>query len=197
MMVVAVDAHLKTLPAWCDRIIAAFNDADVRARTLAADLTAEQLNWPPSPGAWSVGQCIEHLAIGNDQYLPAIEQALDQRRPDHSVDEIVLRPLSRWFLETYIEPSETTRRAKAPRKISPSPTVRPGVLDRFLRGNEHARQVVRRAGSFDVNRIRFKNPFVPFVRFTIGTGLELLSRHERRHLLQAERVKAAPGFPAR
>jgi hypothetical protein len=195
MMIGTVDAHVNTLPAWCDRVIAAFDDLDVRARTVAADLTPQQINWPPAPGSWSIGQCLEHLAIANDHYLPAIEEALDRNRPDHPVDEIVLRRLSRWFIQTYIEPSDTTRRAKAPRKISPPSTIGPEVLDRLLRGNEHARQVVRRAGAYDVNRIRFKNPFVPLVRFTIGTGLELLSGHERRHLLQAERVRTAAGFP--
>src|SRR2546430_4319296 len=40
-------------------------------------------------------------------------------------------------------------------------------------------------------RSRFKNPFVRIIRFTVGTGLEVLWRHERRHLLQAERIRAA------
>ena len=44
---------------------------------------------------------------------------------------------------------------------------------------------------YDLNRIRFKNPFVGIIRFTVGTGLEVMSRHERRHLLQAERIRAA------
>jgi len=49
---------------------------------------------------------------------------------------------------------------------------------------------------YDVNRIRFKNPFVPLIRFTVGTGLEIVSQHESRHLLQAERIRESPGFPA-
>jgi hypothetical protein len=34
------------------------------------------------------------------------------------------------------------------------------------------------------------NPFVPLVRFTVGTGVEIVWRHQHRHLLQAERVAA-------
>jgi hypothetical protein len=48
---------------------------------------------------------------------------------------------------------------------------------------------VERAADCDVNRIRFRNPFVPLIRFTLGTGLEILVRHERRHLEQAERQR--------
>jgi hypothetical protein len=44
-------------------------------------------------------------------------------------------------------------------------------------------------------KYNFRNPFVPVIRFTVGTGLEILSKHERRHLLQAERVRESAGFP--
>jgi len=55
--------------------------------------------------------------------------------------------------------------------------------------------LVQDASDYDVNRIRFKNPFVPLLRFTVGTGLEILSKHQDRHLLQAERVKDCADFP--
>jgi hypothetical protein len=71
------------------------------------------------------------------------------------------------------------------------------VLERFLRNNAAARQLIVRAGEYDVNRIRFRNPFVPVFRFTVGTGLEIISKHEGRHLLQAERVRQSVGFPER
>src|SRR5215469_8329081 len=45
------------------------------------------------------------------------------------------------------------------------------------------------------NRVRFWNPFLPGLRFTVGTGFEIIARHERRHLLQAERVLGSTNFP--
>ena len=50
------------------------------------------------------------------------------------------------------------------------------------------RELVARASAYDVNRIRFKNPFTPLLRFTVGTGLEIVTQHQSRHLLQAEVV---------
>ncbi|HEX4914674.1 MAG TPA: hypothetical protein VFV51_11980 [Vicinamibacterales bacterium] len=37
--------------------------------------------------------------------------------------------------------------------------------------------------------------FEPLLRFTVSTGLEIVSRHAMRHLQQAEHVKAHPQFP--
>jgi len=168
--------------------------ADQTATALVSGLSVEQLNWRPEPGAWSIGQCVEHLCIANEVYLPAMSSSL-AGKPVSAVPDITPGPLARWFIRSYIEPSAQSKRAKAPKKIVPGARVEPSVLDRFVRSNQAARKLVRNASDYDVNRIRFRNPFIPVVRFTVGAGLEIITRHERRHLLQAERVKQSSGFP--
>jgi hypothetical protein len=181
--------------AWSQRILSELEASDRRVRSLASSLTIEQLNWTPAPGAWSVGQCLKHLHLANEVYLPAISAALGdgQRLP---VEKIVIGWFGRWFIRGFIEPSPVTRRAKAPKKIAPPETIGASVVDQFLRSNQDARELVAKAGDYDVNRIRFRNPFVPLMRFTVGTGLEIIAKHQNRHLLQAERVGQSAGFPA-
>lgn len=182
------------MTGWAKRVLSELDAADQRARELAAGLTARQINWKPSEGAWSVGQCLEHLRITNEVYLPPMTASLADQA--HSkVEEITPGWFGRWFIQNYIEPSENTKRASAPKKIAPGIQVDPQILDLFLRSNQAVRELVQLASACDVNRIRFKNPFIPMLRFTVGTGLEIISKHERRHLLQAERVKQATGFP--
>jgi hypothetical protein len=181
-------------PRWSLRLISELNAADERATTLAKTLTVRQLNWKPRPEVWSVGQCLEHLCVANEVYLEAIAKSLVQRQ--HAVvPDITPGRFSRWFIRNYIQPSSETKRGRAPRKIAPGAEVRPDILDRFLRSNATAREVIDRAKHYDVNRIRFRNPFVPVIRFTVGTGLEIISKHEARHLLQAERIRASAEFP--
>ena len=181
-------------PRWCTRLMSSLDESDRRAAAVAATLTTELLNRPPASGGWSIGQCLEHLAVANDVYLDAIGRALSDNAPDGPVDEIELGRPTRWFIRNYIEPSESIRRAKAPRKIRPAASVDSGVVDRLLQGNARARKLLVRASSYDVNRVRFRNPFVPLLRFTIGGGFEILTRHQHRHLLQAERLRASAGF---
>jgi hypothetical protein len=182
-------------PSWRVRLLSALDESDASATALAKGLTAPQLNWNPGPGVWSIGQCIDHLCVANDVYLPAMSAAL-ARRPHAVVNEIIPGWFGRWFIRKYIDPSPGTRRARAPRKITPRAAVDPYILDRFLATNQEVREFIVRASHHDVNRIRFSNPFVPLLRFTVGTGLEILTTHQRRHLLQAERVRALTQFPA-
>jgi len=182
------------LPAWAVRLVSEFEAADLRAESVAKGLSSEQLNWYPRQNAWSVGQCLEHLRMANEIYLPAISIALN-KGVHAKVDEISLGWFSRWFIRNFIGPDPNAPRVQAPKKIQPDKQVEPFVLDAFLRSNERARELITRAGDYDVNRIRFKNPFVPVLRFTVGTGLEIVAKHQSRHLRQAEKVRRSAGFP--
>jgi hypothetical protein len=181
------------MPEWPPRLIGELTASDVRARALAEPLSLDQLNWKPSPGEWSVGQCLAHLAVTTELYLPPIADALSGQAKGIA-DEIRPGAPSRWFIRKFIAPSPA--KAKAPGKIAPGSAVDARILERYLAAHQSARELVARAAGYDVNRIRFRNPFVPLLRFTVGTGLEIISKHAMRHLLQAERVKTRPGFPA-
>ena len=181
-------------PAWVDRLLDEFEASDRRAIMLAGDLTESQLNWHHSPHSWSIGQCLLHLLQTNRVYLSPMTRALEGRSPS-PVREITHGAFGAWFIRSYIDPATQKKSARAPRKIKPAPHAPADVLDQFVKSNEAARELVKRAGPHDVNRIRFVNPFIPVIRFTVGTGLEIVSRHERRHLQQGERVREQPSFP--
>jgi len=179
---------------WSIRLINELDNADKTANELTKGLNTEQLNWQPAPGTWSVGQCFEHLCITNELYLPAISSSLSGE-PSSAVQDINPGWFGRWFISSYIEPSAGTKHVRAPKKLVPRAQVESSVLDRFLHTNQTARELIRHASDRDVNRIRFKNPFIPVIRFTVGTGFEIISKHERRHLVQAERVRWSADFP--
>jgi hypothetical protein len=183
-----------TAPAWSVRLAFELSANDQTAQALAGGLNDAQLNWRPAPDSWSVGQCLEHLCITNEVYLAAISAALKDK-PDSPVEQITPGRFARWFIRSFVEPSPNTKRAPAPPKIRPAAHVDVAVLERFLSGNKSCRELILRARSKNVNHLRFWNPLVPGIRFTVGTGLEIIASHERRHLLQAERVRDSANFP--
>jgi hypothetical protein len=187
-------SHETFAPAWSTRLATDLSANDQTARKLVGGFTDEQLNWQPAPDSWSIGQCLEHLCVTNESYLLPISAAL-REKPHSPVEEITPGWFGRWFIRSFAEPSTNGKRASAPAKIRPRPRTDLSVLDRFLSGNQACRDLILRASGNDVNRIRFWNPFLPGLRFTVGTGLEIVVSHERRHLLQAKRVKDSASFP--
>ena len=185
----------KSGTTWSVRLAADLSASDQAAKALLAGLSEEQLNWTPAPGAWSVGQCIEHLCVMNDVYTPPIDAAIKDK-PDAPAEQITRGWFAAWFMRSFGAPGPESKRVKAPPKIRPGTRVSLSVLDRFLASNASCRGLILRARSKDVNRIRFWNPFLPGIRFTVGVGLEIIAVHERRHLLQAQRVRDSANFPA-
>ena len=182
------------MPAWALRLVSELQAAGRRAEAVAQPLTPKQLNWQPSAGAWSIGQCLEHLLLANQGYLPAISASLDGRQPGLA-EEIRLGLITRWFIANYVAPNSKGVRARAPGKIQPAGNSDPAIVASFLRSNRDVHELIRRAGEYDVNRIRFRNPFIGALRFTVGAGLEIIVNHQRRHLLQAEGVRQSAAFP--
>jgi hypothetical protein len=94
-----------------------------------------------------------------------------------------------------VEPSPESKSVGAPAKIRPNQRVDVSVLDRLLCTNQACRELIDKACFKNVNRIRFRNPFFQMLRCTVGTGLQIIASHERRHLLQAQRVRESLSFP--
>jgi hypothetical protein len=162
------------------------------ARTLVAGLTESQGGWRPAPGSWSVAECLDHLATANRVYLAAMTPpaaralAEGRRRRRPALPGVI----GRWFIGSLEPPPKPLFRSKAPRPIRPrdAPPLADAVAA-FLASQNEVREFLRRYGGIDLAGVRFPNPFVRGVRFSLATGLHVIAAHERRHLWQAWRVR--------
>lgn len=170
----------------------AYDAAERDARALVAGLTDELGAWRPQPGSWSVAECLDHLATANRVYLHAFllpaDRALAARRRRCGP----ARPgmIGRWFVRS-LEPPVRLK-GKAPRSIRPRTS--PALADAttaFLESQDEVRAFLRRYADIDLAGVRFPNPFIRGVRFSLATGLHVIAAHERRHLWQAWRVRQA------
>ncbi len=168
--------------------------AERDAQGLVADLSEEQGVWRPDDRSWSVAQCLEHLARTNGMYLEAMgkagSHAREQRR--FRVRPAVPGLLGRWVVRSLEPPARAPFRFKAPRNIQPSQTASlSGAVDGFMSSQEQVRGFLAGHSDLDLASIRFANPFVPGVPFTLAVGLHIITAHERRHLWQAWGVRRA------
>ena len=168
----------------------AANEQD--AQRLIAGLSAADGSWQAAPGSWSVAQCLDHLAVGNRVYLAAMAPAAARARASGRQRRGPAKPglFGGWFVRS-LEPP-VARKLRAPKKIVPrqSPLLTDAVAAFF----ESHRQVVEflaANGDLDLAGVRFPNPFIRGLRFSLATGIHVLAAHERRHLWQAWNVRKA------
>ena len=183
-------------PPDLQQILTELADSDRRASEMVRALSNDQLNWRPSATGWSIAQCLDHLAITNSVYSAALHRAIEQAHQEPVSAPISLRPgvFGRAFIRS-LEPPPT-KKHRAPGKIVPCDRIdKDEVLRKFLESEEAMRAVIRDGARLDMNRIRFKTPFFWFLRFSVGTGLLIITAHNRRHLWQAQAIIDNPSFP--
>ncbi len=185
------------MPAELQALEDGLDAAERDARALVSGLTEEVGGWRGQPGSWSVAQCLDHLATANRVYIAAMQDPAARARETRRLRRGPATPgvIGRWFITSLEPPVKPRRHLKAPTKIQPraEPTLG-DAFARFLESQDVVRAFLRAYADIDLARVRFPNPFVRGVRFSLATGLHVIPAHERRHLWQAWRVrKAAEG----
>lgn len=168
-------------------------DANARAaRTLVEGLSEENGRWRPAPDAWSVAECLDHLAVANRVYIEAMREPAARARAAGRLRRAPALPgfLGRLFVNSLEPPAKSRTKRQAPSKIRPreSPGLRDAV-DAFIASQEPVRAFLREYANIDLVGVRFRNPFIGLIHFSLATGLHVIAAHERRHLWQATQVR--------
>jgi hypothetical protein len=172
----------------------ALDAAEHDARNLVAGLTEQVGTWRADAGSWSVAECLDHLATANRVYLRAMQPACERAQAEGRRRRGPARPgpIGAWFVRTLEPPVRPRFKMKAPKKIRPR--LSPPLADaasQFVASQSDVRAFLLRFADLDLSHIRFPNPFIRGVRFSIATGLNVIASHERRHLWQGWRVRQA------
>ena len=180
------------LPDDLAAILQGLEASDRDAQALLAEVVGEErFNWRPDERSWSVAQCLDHLNVANRLYAEAMRRAVEAAREKGATRRGPIRPgaFSRWFIRTMEPPPR--RKLPAPRKIVPAARKQLAeVRAEWSRVQMQVRDLLAQAAPLDLNGTRFVNPFLPLIRFSVGTGFLVIEAHQRRHLLQARQVLA-------
>jgi hypothetical protein len=174
----------------------AFDATEADARSLVSGLTEELGTWRAEAGTWSVAECLDHLATADRVYLAAMRPSAERALAEGRRRKGAARPglVGRWFVWMLEPPVKPALRGTAPQAIRPrsSPAL-DDAMRAFLASHHEARVFLQTFAGIDLAGVRFPNPFVRGVRFSLATGLHVIAAHERRHLWQAWRVRRAAG----
>ncbi len=168
--------------------------AERDARLLVENLSEERGRWRAEVGSWSVAQCLDHLTTANQVYLNAMKEPAMRARAAGRLRRRPALPgfVGRWFATKMEPPVKASFKMKAMRKIKPgaSPSLT-DAFSRFLLSQDEIREYICTNADLDLAGIRFPNPLISGIRFSLATGLHVIAAHERRHIWQAWRVRRA------
>ena len=163
--------------------------------TAFSGLTSQQLNWKPSPTAWSIAQCVEHLIKTDSLNFPGLEASMEDNYQPKFLEKIpgltnVCAKLFFWGLTT-------SRKIKAPAMFVPSSSDVPAsVIRDFLVHQNQMQLMMQRSISLKAENRTFTDPYSPVIVFKLLDTFRISTLHAQRHFQQALNVKHNPNFPS-
>lgn len=166
-----------------------FAAAQKRLHVLAASIPEEWWTRRADPARWSMGECVAHLNLTAEAYLPLVSRGIEQAaRLVGEAPARFRRDPTGWLLWRMAGPPVRHRvRTTAP-FIPAGSEPRAPTLARFDRLQAEQVRCVRQADGLPLEPIRITSPFDPRLRYNLYSCLTILPRHQQRHIWQAEQV---------
>src|SRR5215471_17803956 len=163
-----------------------------RANDLVAGLTPEQLTRRPDPTQWSIAECLAHLNVIGATYVSLLENAIQQGRENKLFGKGPFKPGALGRLFKWLAEPPPKFRMRAPKTILPPTTITDParVISDFMRLQDEWERLVKESDGLDQEKVKCKTPFPPLPALRLCAPIPWMLAHERRHLLQAEKVKA-------
>jgi hypothetical protein len=180
-----------------DDIVAQFERAQQRLHGVVAAVPDERWSRRADPARWSVAECVAHLNLTGQGYIPLLETALAQARAlGGPAPRRYRQTLLGWLVARVVGPVPRGRRWSRARTIPafvPAGDLpRAVVLAEFDRLQAAQIALTRAAAGLPLERVRITSPFNARVRYNIYSAFVILPRHQERHINQAEWVWSQP-----
>lgn len=151
-------------------------------------LSKEQLNYKPSDDAWSIAECMEHIAISENSIFGIVTMTLanepdpSKRREVNFSDEQMLG-----FIES--------REQKVKTRTEFEPTQKYGGFEGSLEEFEMRRKANMKYVKTSNDDLRNRYFDFPFGKVDAYQVILFMSGHTKRHTDQIKEVMASDGYP--
>lgn len=168
------------------------NEATRRAWTLVQSTDPRHFTVRPNPNSWSAAECLSHLSISTESFLPVLTLAIKDARKRGVVTKKapkmdVIGRVLRWFLEPPIRAKTKTAAPFVPRSVR----AKAEAFGEFASLQSKLGELINAAHGLDLTRLRIVSPFDKRVKYNVFSAFRIVVAHQRRHLWQAEQAVAA------
>jgi hypothetical protein len=162
----------------------------LRLESVCAALSEQQLQFRPAPEAWSVAECVEHLATTERFILISIRRALQSETATTERSQSAAVK-SEWLAQR-IAGRQNKVTAPPPAQPAGRYGLWPGSLSEMRQGRE---KLLELAAQEDASWAAHLSPHPLIGDFNASQWLIFAESHTRRHIAQIEEILADPSFP--
>ena len=153
------------------------------------NLETEELNFKETSEKWSILECIEHLNLYGDFYLPEIERRIlgQANAPDATVFSSGL--IGNYFAGLMQVKNGKITKMKSPKDKNPGHSeLTTMTQDRFFKQQDSLTRLLNQARKIDLTRAKASISLTPLIKLRLGDTFRFYVYHIERHVIQAGNV---------
>ena len=150
-------------------------------------------NTKPSDEKWSIAECLEHLNLTLDIYIPQMMEIIKQKEEFGHQKENFKHSFIGKIAVKSMEPKPDKRitfKMNTINKLTPklSKSDKNEILDIFLNFQESILKVIDGLHEMSLTKPKIVTAAGPILKMNIGDALHFMVAHNQRHILQAQNV---------
>jgi hypothetical protein len=153
-------------------------------------LDLDRLTWRQHERSWSILECLEHLNLYGDYYLPEIENAIKKSNTDPEM-EVKHGLLGNYFAKSMLPKEKMTKMQTFKDKNPLHAKLDKDVIDRFISQQVKLLDLLSQSRHVSLNKVSIKTSISSLLKLKLGDTFQFFSNHIIRHLLQIERIESA------
>jgi hypothetical protein len=153
-------------------------------------LDLHTLTWKSNHTSWSILECIEHLNLYGDFYLPQIQRKMQSSTSNGERD---FKPgiLGNYFAQIML-PKDKLNKMKTNKDKNPlNAKLDKSVIEKFLNQQIIFLDLLHQSRHKSLNKIKITTSISSLIKLKLGDTFRFLANHNLRHLRQIERVQQA------
>lgn len=150
-------------------------------------------NTKPSDKKWSIAECLQHLNLTLDIYIPQMTEIIKQKEKFGNQNEYFKHSFIGRMAVKSMTPkpdNNITFKMKTFKNLTPvlSNSDKNEILDNFLNFQDSTLNVIGGLNKINLTKPKIVTAVGPFLKMSIGDALHFMVAHNQRHILQAQNV---------
>lgn len=145
------------------------------------------LRWRADNSTWCVLECLEHLNLYGDFYLPQIETKINNAKAV-AEPEFTSGLLGGYFSKAML-PKEKTNKMKTFKNKNPiHSNLSIQVIDRFINQQKTLLLLISQSKKISLNKVKISTTISSLINLRLGDAFQFLINHNIRHFNQINRI---------
>ena len=145
------------------------------------------LNWKENADTWSVLECIEHLNLYGNFYLPEIESKIKNSR--YEAETLFKTGLLGNYFAKSMLPKEKLNKMKTFKDKNPSGSkLDTTTLQHFIEQSQKTLEILDRARKVSLNKTKTSISISKWLKLKLGDTFRVIIYHNQRHIAQTSKI---------